>query len=163
MILTVLMMTSHLIMVCLPQNNVGDCNDLEENIILQTAIHVKHAHTQRQLANNKVKSATFTNDKANKVPHQDKVQTIIMDYCQNLNLPHLCEDQPRDAYYFSPLSIFCLWICDAVSNHISAYIYDESKGGKGENNVDRLKTNYLGIWIYNYGVYEGGYQSIPSL
>ena len=126
-----------------PTNNVGVCNDLEEDIILQAAIHVKHARTQRRLANDKVKIATFTNDKANKVPHQDKVQTIIMDYCQNLNLPHLGEDQPGDAYYFSPLSIFCFGICDAVSNHLSAYVYDESEGGKGGNNVASLLLRFI--------------------
>ena len=118
-------------------------NDLEEDIVLQAAIHVKHVRTQRALANDKVKSATFANDKANKVPHQDKVQTIIMDCCQNLSLPHLGEDQPVDAYYFSPLSIFCFGRCDTVSNHLSAYVYDESEGGKGGNNVASLILQYV--------------------
>ena len=82
------------------QNNIYGSNDLEEDIILQAAVHVKHTRTQHSLANKKIKQASFSNDPANKVKHKDKVQTIIMDYCQNLNLPHLSEDQPGDAYYF---------------------------------------------------------------
>ncbi len=36
----------------------------------------------------KVKEATFTADEIKKVEHKDKVQTIIIDYCHNLNFPH---------------------------------------------------------------------------
>lgn len=36
----------------------------------------------------KVKEATFTADEVKKVEHKDKVQTIIIDYCHNLNFPH---------------------------------------------------------------------------
>ena len=125
------------------KNNAYGRNDLEEDIILQAAVHVKHARTQRSLANEKIKQATFCNDAVNKVDHKDKVQTIIMDYCQNLNLPHLGEDQPGDAYYFSPLSIYCFGICNAVTSHLSAYVYDESEGGKGGNNVASLLLQYV--------------------
>ena len=118
-------------------------SEVEENIILQAAVHVKHARSQRALANEKVKEATFTNDHENKIDHQDKVQTIIMDYCQNLNLPHLGEDQPGDAYYFSPLSIYCFGICNAATSHLSAYVYSESEGGKGGNNVASLLLQYV--------------------
>ena len=118
-------------------------SEVEENIILQAAIHVKHARAQRALANDKIKQATYTNDHENKIHHKDKVQTIIMDYCQNLNLPHLGQDQPGDAYYFSPLSIYCFGICDAVTSHLSAFVYDESEGGKGGNNVASLLLQYV--------------------
>ena len=118
-------------------------SEAEENIIIQAAVHVKHARAQRALANDKIKQATYTNDHENKIHHKDKVQTIIMDYCQNLNLPHLGQDQPGDAYYFSPLSIYCFGICDAVTSHLSAYVYDESKGGKGGNNVASLLLQYV--------------------
>ena len=118
-------------------------SEVEENIIIQAAVHVKHARAQRALANDKVKQASYTNDQENNIDHKDKVQTIIMDYCQNLNLPHLGQDQPGDAYYFSPLSIYCFGICDAVTSHLSAFVYDESQGGKGGNNVASLLLQYV--------------------
>ena len=62
------------------RNNVYGSNDLEEDIILQAAVHVKRARTQRSLANEKIKQASFSNDPVNKVEHKDKVQTITMDY-----------------------------------------------------------------------------------
>ena len=99
---------------------------------------MKHAHIQWAFANEKVKNDTFANNNANKIPHKDKVQTIIMDYCQNLNLSHLGEDQSGYTFYCSTLSIFYFGICDAVSNHLSVCVYNENKGGKGEYNVAHL-------------------------
>ena len=128
---------------------VTDEADVAENIILKAATHVRQTRSQRQLANLKIEQAKFTNDEVMAVMSQDqKVQTIIIDYCQNLNLPHLGEDQPGDAYYFSPMSIFCFGVCNAINNELTAYVYDESEGAKGGNNVaslviDYVKTNFV--------------------
>ena len=66
-----------------------------------------------------------------------------MDYCQNMNLPHLGEDQPGDAYYFSPISIYCFGSCNAVTSHLTVYVYPESEGAKGGNNVSSLLFEYV--------------------
>ena len=34
-------------------------------------------------------------------------------------------------------------MCDAVTSHLSAYVYDESEGGKGGNNVASLLLQYI--------------------
>ena len=73
--------------------------DLEENIILHAAVHVKQARSQQILANFKINEEKISADEVNKVDHDNKIQTIIMDYCQNLNLPHLGKDQLGDTYY----------------------------------------------------------------
>ena len=70
-----------------------------------------------------------------------KVQTIVMNYCQNLSLPHLGADQLGDAYYFSPLSIYCFGIYNTVNNELTVYVYNESGGAKGGNNVASLNSN----------------------
>ena len=71
------------------------------------------------------------------------VHAIIVDYCQNLNLPHLGNEQPGDAYYFSPLSLYTFGIYNSVTGHLHAYVYDESEGSKGGNNVALLTLDYI--------------------
>ena len=88
-------------------------DDLEENIVLHTAAHVKQARPQQLFANQKVTAAKFNADESNNINHQSKVQTMTMDYYQNINLPYLGEDQPGDTYYFSSISIYCFGICNA--------------------------------------------------
>ena len=123
---------------------VTDEADIAESIILKAAIHVRQTRSQRQLANLKIEQAIFTNNEDLSVLSQDqRVQTIIIDYCQNLNLPHLGSDQPGDAYYFSPMSIFCFGVCNAINNELTAYVYDESEGAKGGNNVASLVLDYV--------------------
>ena len=60
-------------------------------------MHIKQARSQQLYATVKIEAAKFSADERNKVDLDLKVQIIIMDYCQNMNLPHLVEDQPRDA------------------------------------------------------------------
>ena len=84
-------------------------NDLDEQIFLKAAIHVKQTIDQRKLANSKIAEAKNTNCSASLTTLQTElVQTIIVNYCQTLNLPHLGNEQPGNVYYFSPLSIICL-------------------------------------------------------
>ena len=131
-------------MVQLSNQVLTDEADMAENIILKAATHVRQTRSQRQLTNLKIEQAIFTNDEVLSVLSQEqRVQTIIIDYCQNLNLPHLGADQPGDTYYFSPLSIFCFGVCNAINNELTAYIYNESEGAKGGNNVASLVIDYV--------------------
>ena len=59
------------------------------------------------------------------------------------NLPHLGNEQPGDAYYFPPLSIYTVGVCNSVTGHLHAYVYDESEGSKGGNNVASLILDYV--------------------
>ena len=60
-----------------------------------------------------------------------------------MNLPHFGEDQSGDAYYFSLIFIYCFGICNAVTSHLTAYVYPESEGEKGGNNVSSLLFEYV--------------------
>ena len=64
-------------------------------------------------------------------PIEDRVVTLVMDYCQNLDLPHIGSEQVGDAYYYSPIWLYCLGIVDASTNKLSAYVYSEADGGRG--------------------------------
>ena len=81
-------------------------NYLEKDIVFHTAVHVKQARSQRLFSNKKIDAVKFSAYETNNLDHDSKVQTIIMDYCQNMNLPRLREDQPGDTYYFSLISIY---------------------------------------------------------
>ena len=59
-----------------------------------------------------------------------KVITLVIDYCQNLDLPHLGGEQPGDTYYFSPVWMHCLGIVDVSKDQLYAYIYEESAAKK---------------------------------
>ncbi len=101
---------------------------------------MKYKSSNRALANIKIEEAKASNseDLITPTPQVDLIQTFIIDYCQNLNLPHLGAAQPGDAYFYSPLSIYCFGTYNAVDNHLTAYICNESKGAKGGNDVALL-------------------------
>ena len=47
------------------------------------------------------------NESVNSSPENETV-TLVLDYCQNLDLPHLGVEQPVDMYYFSLIYLYCL-------------------------------------------------------
>ena len=109
-----------------------------ESIIMRAAAHVKEALGQKAMAGKKIRAAKEGNG----------VVTLVIDYCQNLEVPFLPIDQPGDCYYFSPISVYCLGIVDTITDRLHAYVYPESAGAKGANNVVSflyhfLKTNYF--------------------
>ena len=61
----------------------------------------------------------------------------MLNYIQNLVLPHYDREQPGNTYYFSPLSV-CIFI---VVNHsppkdyLYAFLYHERQRKKGANNA----------------------------
>ena len=109
-----------------------------ESVIMRAAAHVKEALGQKAMAGKKIRAAKEGNG----------VVTLVIDYCQNLEVPFLPIDQPGDCYYFSPMSVYCLGIVDCISDRLHAYVYPESAGAKGANNVVSflyhfLKANYF--------------------
>ena len=44
----------------------------------------------------------------------------------------------RHTKYYSPLNNSCFGCCGFSTEKLDAFVYDEGKGGKGENNVSSL-------------------------
>ena len=61
--------------------------------------------------------------------------TLVIDYCQNLDLPHLGGEQLGDTYYYSSVWIYCLGFVDTSEDKLYAYVYKELDAKKGGNNV----------------------------
>ena len=78
---------------------------------------------------------------------------IIVDYCQNIQIPSFLKDQPGAVYFFVPLNVYCLGIvdCNSLKDHLHVYMYSEAEGGKGGNEVATLIMKYLS----NKGYIEG--------
>ena len=113
--------------------------DTEEREKLIDAVmeHVKMAKTQREYANELTRQAsTIKLDLIKTV----KKYVFVVDYCQNMGVPHFGEQQPGETYYFTPKSIYCLGIADVTGPkaNINAYMYEEEVGKKGGNNVASL-------------------------
>ena len=78
---------------------------------------------------------------------------IIVDFCQNIQIPSFLKDQPGAVYFFVPLNVYCLGIvdCNSLKDHLHAYMYSEAEGGKGGNEVETLIMKYL----FNKGYLDG--------
>ena len=113
----------------------------EEQLILGAAKHVKMAIAQKTLASEKIKAAVES--ESNNHRFRNKVATIVMDYCQNLDLPHVGEEQVGETYFYSPINIYCLGIVNAATNQLYAYVYSEADGKKGGNNSSSILLHYL--------------------
>jgi len=64
----------------------------------------------------------------------------VVDYAQNLGLPHFGGEQPGDTYYYSPLAVYCFGVVDTscTPEVLHCYGYTEDHGTKGGNNVASL-------------------------
>ena len=112
-----------------------DLESSREEIILEAAKHVKAARAQRALASQKMEKAETSEDR--------KVITLVIDYCQNLSVPHLGGEQPGDTYYYSPIWLYCLGIVDVSLGRLFAYTYPEYAANKGANNVASILVKHI--------------------
>ena len=117
------------------------------------ANHVNAARLQKALAQIKYKAAEQSIDF---VDPDKKVITLVMDYCQNLDLPHLGGEQPGDTYYFSPVWLYCLGIVDVFEDQLYAYIYEESAAKKGANNVALILMYHVITFVLDNFRYSAG-------
>lgn len=110
----------------------------DENTLEKASSHVADAKEMRAYANKKMKEAQDDNRAG--VEWQHIRNCIVVDYCQNMELPFFGASQPGESYYLSPLGIFCLGVSNVgIDNHsLRAYIYHEGEGKKGGNNVASL-------------------------
>lgn len=115
--------------------------EFRENLVLAAAEHVKAARAQKDLAQKKIELSK----------ENDKVVTLVVDFCQNLDLPHVGQEQPGDTYYYSPIWIYCLGIVNSKTNQLYAYTYPESAAKKGANNTTSCLLHFLKTFILQQG------------
>ena len=117
--------------------------EFQETIMEKAAIHAKAAKEMRRLIDDRIKEAH--EDATNNVPHAERHYVRVMDYAQNLDIPHFGDEQPGETYYYSPLNVFVFGIADVTvqPTHLYAYCYDEGTGKKGANNVASLLMHHL--------------------
>ena len=79
------------------RTNVG-CYDIivaEEQLLSKAAVHIEQTQVQRVLEYLTIEQIKFANvDDCTSLFKEKQVQTIIIDYCQNLSLRHLGTDHP---------------------------------------------------------------------
>ena len=94
----------------------------------------------RKLFNEKKQKAKDHNK-----PHRDQSYCLVVDYAQNMDLPHFGLEQPGETYYYSPLSVYCLGIVDLSGNQWQLYtnLYHKGNDAKGGNNVASLIVKVL--------------------
>ena len=135
----------------------GDLQESRENVVLLAAKHVAAAVAQKELARLKFDAANATITETNP---SKKTITLVMDFCQNLDLPHLGGEQPGDTYYFSPLWVYCLGIYDVAEDRLYAYMYDESSAKKGANNVASILLYHIISFVLNHYQYCEEFQEL---
>ena len=109
----------------------GNMQETHNNVVMLASKHVTAAKAQKRLAQIKVDKAIESVDAS---PENNTV-TLVLDYCQNLDLPHLGGEQPSDTYYFSSVWLYCLGIVDVIEDRLYAYLYDKASAKRGTNNV----------------------------
>ena len=75
----------------------------------------------------------------------DKIFCLVGDYCQNMGIPNLGEEQSRETYYYSPKSVYCFGMANVGIEKptLYTYIYPEEVGKKGGNNVALLVMKHI--------------------
>ena len=78
---------------------------------------------------------------------------IIVDFCNNIQIPSFLKDQPGAVYFFVPLNVYCLGIidCNSIKDYFYAYMYLEAEGGRSGNEVVTLIMKYLSDKGYSDG------------
>jgi hypothetical protein len=118
-------------------------------MLLQAAVHIKMARTQRALYQAKVADAVA--DATARKEHLVRRYTFVVDYGQNMELPVYNKEQPGCMYYFSPMSIYNLGVVNHahiyddgwISEHLHCHVYTKGIGKKGANNVVSLIMKML--------------------
>ena len=127
---------------------VDEVEESHENLILNAAKHVKTAQSQKLLAQEKIKLAK---DRYDSERSESSVITLVMDYCQNMGIPHFGNEQPGDTYYYSPIWLYCFGIVNVALDQLYAYIYQESAGKKGSMNVVSFLLHYIENYVMGNG------------
>ena len=114
----------------------GDIQETREHVVMLANKHIIAARAQKRFAQIKVDKAI-----------ESASATLVLDYCQNLDLPHLGGEQPADTYYFSPVWLYCLGIVDVTEGRLYAYLYDKASAKKGANDVASILLYHVIIFV----------------
>jgi hypothetical protein len=114
----------------------GDDCEVRERILIDAAKHCSNAKAQRDYFNRLTAEAKQANTVV-PLAHHIRHWLLVADYCQNMGIPHFGGEQPGETYYFSPLSVYCFGVVNALlpKDHLYANMYHEGQGQKGGNNV----------------------------
>ncbi len=120
-----------------------------ELMLLRAVVHVRAAKAQRILYQECMKR-TFTGTKQ-KVCHDSKIYdskiyTLVVDYCQNTEVPVFNKEQPGCSYYYSLVGVYTCGVVNhghlnndgTVGEHVHAHVYHEGTGKNGTNNEASL-------------------------
>jgi hypothetical protein len=105
--------------------------------------HIEDSTSMRELCQKVIEDAKkATRDNS---VDEEMIITIVVDYCQNMEMPFFGKDQPGETYYYTPKTINLLGIvdCNSEKEILHAYAYSEEEGGKGGNNVASLIMKHL--------------------
>jgi hypothetical protein len=123
-------------------NDDPDDDELEQAMIT-VGDHIAEARSMRELLD-------FLHAQAQKctedgVNDEEMCIVLIIDFCQNMEMPSFNGTQPGETYYYSPMTVPTLGIVDGNTkeNILYAYIYSEAEGNKGGNVVASLIMKYL--------------------
>jgi hypothetical protein len=112
---------------------VSDLETLETAQMIKQ--HIEDMTSMRELCQKVIVGVeTATRDD---VADEEMVIMIVLDYCQNMEMPFFRKDQPGETYYYTPETINLLGIvdCNPKKDLQHAYAYSEEEGGKGGNNA----------------------------
>ena len=77
------------------EKDFGGLQESRKNVVLLAEKYVMAAHAQKQFAVLIFKAAINSIYSTS----ENKTVTLVMDLCQNLDLPHIGGEQPDDTYY----------------------------------------------------------------
>ena len=116
-----------------------------EEIIKAAAIHVTRAINMRGFIKKRMMEAK-ADAIDNTIDHKDRQYVLVIDFAQNMGLPHFGAEQPGATYYFSPINVYCFGIADesrADKAHLFAHCYMEGDAKKGGDNVASLLIHFM--------------------
>ncbi len=127
-----------------------------ELMLLRAVVHVKAARAQQSLYQECIKRAV--SDTKQNVNHNSKTYTLVVNYCQNMEVPVFNKEQPGCSYCYSPLGVYTCGVVNhghmnddgTVGEHMHAHVYHEGTGKKGSNNVASLIMKPFVLWT-SYG------------
>ena len=141
---------------CKPCDDDGDSNNKDdddehgfdsdsdgEKEFLAVAKHIQEAKSMRDYVSYHTQQAKRCT--IQEVEDSDMHIQIVVDFCQNLEMPSFRSVQPGKTYYLTPMTVPTLGIvdCNRKDNMLYAYIYSEAEGNKGGNVVASMIMMHL--------------------
>lgn len=115
-------------------------DELDE-FLEQALLHMNGQKQMRDFINQRTEEARASSSNV----HAERCFAFVMDYAQNLDLPHFGGEQPGVTYYYSPLNVYIFGIVDLglQPEQLEAYCYTEGKAKKGAANVASMMDHFV--------------------